>query len=396
MRSMLFRRLVTTGAALLGLVLFADGVGAQSLGDRLKKKAADAAKKAAETPPAKPEPAKPAPATTPAASTPAATPAPAATAPAADSAAGPEKPFVNFDFVPGSRVLFADDFAKDNVGDFPRRLEFKKGNMEVAEWKGRRWLHVVQNGEFVVRLPEVLPERFTIELDYVGMNKYELEMRFVEMADKHSKVLIGGWGAGVNGGGITAMTAPPKESQTGAVKVRVMVDGRYAKVYLDGTRVANVPNADLGRDKAIWFKVPAYNQEGSFVADLRIAAGGKDLYDALAAEGRVATQGIFFDTGSDRIRGESAPTLKQIAAMLTEHTDLKLLIEGHTDNTGDAAANLRLSERRAAAVKAALVAQHAIAAERLTTAGFGVTRPAAPNATPEGRQQNRRVELVKQ
>ena len=81
--------------------------------------------------------------------------------------------------------------------------------------------------------------------------------------------------------------------------------------------------------------------------------------------------------------------------MLAEHADLKLTIEGHTDNVGNAAANRALSEQRAAAVKAYLVEKHGIDAGRLQTAGFGDAKPAAPNATPEGRQQNRRVELVK-
>jgi len=70
-------------------------------------------------------------------------------------------------------------------------------------------------------------------------------------------------------------------------------------------------------------------------------------------------------------------------------------IEGHTDNVGSAASNLALSDRRAAAVRQILVDTYKIDGNRLTTMGFGDTVPAAPNTTPEGRQQNRRVELVK-
>ncbi len=81
--------------------------------------------------------------------------------------------------------------------------------------------------------------------------------------------------------------------------------------------------------------------------------------------------------------------------MLTEHPDLSLTIEGHTDNVGDAQANLALSAKRADAVKAYLVGK-GVGAERLTTKGLGASKPAAPNTTAEGRQQNRRVELVKQ
>jgi outer membrane protein OmpA-like peptidoglycan-associated protein len=108
----------------------------------------------------------------------------------------------------------------------------------------------------------------------------------------------------------------------------------------------------------------------------------------------VATHGIFFDTGSDNIRAESTPTLKEMVSMLTEHPDLSLTIEGHTDNVGDAQANLALSAKRAEAVKAYLVGK-GVSGDRLATKGLGATKPAAPNTTAEGRQQNRRVELVK-
>jgi outer membrane protein OmpA-like peptidoglycan-associated protein len=88
--------------------------------------------------------------------------------------------------------------------------------------------------------------------------------------------------------------------------------------------------------------------------------------------------------------------LKEIAAALKQHADLKILIEGHTDNVGAAASNLALSDARAAAVKAALVAEYGVGGDRLTTKGLGDTKPSAPNTTATGRAQNRRVEIVKQ
>ena len=80
-----------------------------------------------------------------------------AAAPAAKPKKAGEGAFVNFDFVPGDRVLFYDDYAGDNVGDFPRRFEFEEGNAEVAEWEGARWLRVSQTSEFLIVLPETLP-----------------------------------------------------------------------------------------------------------------------------------------------------------------------------------------------------------------------------------------------
>ena len=87
--------------------------------------------------------------------------------------------------------------------------------------------------------------------------------------------------------------------------------------------------------------------------------------------------------------------LKQIGDMLAQHGEMKLAIEGHTDNVGAAAANQSLSEKRAAAVKAYLVQTFRIDAARLTAQGFGASKPVTPNADEAGRQKNRRVELVK-
>jgi outer membrane protein OmpA-like peptidoglycan-associated protein len=81
--------------------------------------------------------------------------------------------------------------------------------------------------------------------------------------------------------------------------------------------------------------------------------------------------------------------------MLAQHADMRLAIEGHTDNVGAAAANQALSQKRAAAVKAYLVEKHGIDAARLSAAGFGAAKPVAPNVDEAGRQKNRRVELVK-
>jgi len=88
--------------------------------------------------------------------------------------------------------------------------------------------------------------------------------------------------------------------------------------------------------------------------------------------------------------------LKEIAGTLTKYPDLKILIEGHTDNVGAPASNLTLSDARAAAVKTALTTQYGIDGARITTKGFGDTKPAVPNTTPAGKAQNRRVEIVKQ
>ncbi|MGI9078089.1 MAG: OmpA family protein [Gemmatimonadaceae bacterium] len=308
-----------------------------------------------------------------------------------------EGAWANYDFKPGDRILFADDLTKDNVGDFPRRLEFIEGTSEIVEWKGGRYLRGTSAVRFEIPLAEVLPERFTLEFDYsAGSGSLNVYLDKVKHQYDHFVFHPHGEG-GIQMEGRSAIARIPGVSgAAGALyKVRIMGDGKYLKVYMNETRVANVPNADLGRTNKIHFWVGSNNDLPSFITNFKVAAGGKPLYDALSEKGRVATQGVYFDSGSDKIRPESTPTLKEIGAMLKEHADLKLTIEGHTDNVGNAQANHDLSHKRAAAVKAFLVSSYGIDAGRLEATGFGDKKPLAPNTTPEGRQQNRRVELVK-
>jgi outer membrane protein OmpA-like peptidoglycan-associated protein len=115
----------------------------------------------------------------------------------------------------------------------------------------------------------------------------------------------------------------------------------------------------------------------------------------LATTKRVTVYGIYFDFASDKIRAESTPVLKEIADALRANPTWKLTIEGHTDSVGGADYNLDLSKRRASAVKDALVQRYHISAGRLSTVGYGFSRPKASNDTAQGRALNRRVELVR-
>lgn len=127
----------------------------------------------------------------------------------------------------------------------------------------------------------------------------------------------------------------------------------------------------------------------------KVEFSAMDLAKTLDAKGSVALHGILFDTGKATIKPESAAAIAPIGELLKSTPALKLEIQGHTDNAGTPGVNLRLSQERAAAVKAYLVTTFGIAADRLTTAGFGDTKPVADNKTDDNRAQNRRVELVK-
>jgi outer membrane protein OmpA-like peptidoglycan-associated protein len=116
----------------------------------------------------------------------------------------------------------------------------------------------------------------------------------------------------------------------------------------------------------------------------------------LADKKPVEIYGIYFDFSSSEIKPASEAVLKQIAEIMQRNPTWKLNVSGHTDNVGDAAYNLGLSQRRAAAVKDALVTRYKISPDRLATSGFGASQPIAPNTTFEGRARNRRVELQRQ
>ncbi|NZA02433.1 OmpA family protein [Ottowia beijingensis] len=118
------------------------------------------------------------------------------------------------------------------------------------------------------------------------------------------------------------------------------------------------------------------------------------MWDALRKDGFV-TLPVLFDTGKASIRPESAGVVRQIADLLKQQPALKVSIEGHTDNQGNAAANKALSQQRAKAVVDAVTAQ-GVAPARMSAVGWGQDKPVADNRSHAGRARNRRVEMLKQ
>ena len=321
--------------------------------------------------------------------------------------------WANYDFVPGERVLFFEDFDAEYVGNVPRRLTFRSGTAEVVDWRGDQMLRTDGSAGFAIPLPETLPERFTVEFDLyrsdVGSNCGNgLFLTFdepdadayIQYAGVTTAVALTDCEAGVvhfadgpaSAAAVTGGRAPYAAAVT---PVRIAVDGSYVKVYLAERRVANIPNADVRRGDALYLVASDYADRYAYVDDLRIAAGGRAiLADQLLADGRVALGGILFDTASARLRPESTPTLQDLRRTLDQNAGLRLRVEGHTDDTGSADANRRLSQQRAESV-VAWMTQNGVAAGRLEAVGMGPSRPVADNGTPEGRQTNRRVEVVR-
>jgi OmpA-OmpF porin, OOP family len=120
-----------------------------------------------------------------------------------------------------------------------------------------------------------------------------------------------------------------------------------------------------------------------------------ELAKALSSAGKVDVYGILFDTDKTELKPESRAMLEEVANLLKSDPALKLEVAGHTDNTGAADHNMRLSLGRAAAVVDALTSTYGIDKSRLQPKGYGDSRPVAPNDSEEGRAKNRRVELRK-
>lgn len=128
-------------------------------------------------------------------------------------------------------------------------------------------------------------------------------------------------------------------------------------------------------------------------ADLTCERPEKDLGTELERSGRVVLRGILFDTGLDALRPESEPVLQELARAMKGASRRRYLIEGHTDDRGGATASQELSERRAARVKAWLVAA-GVDGARLEPRGLGQTQPTLPNDSEAGRAANRRIEVA--
>jgi outer membrane protein OmpA-like peptidoglycan-associated protein len=126
-----------------------------------------------------------------------------------------------------------------------------------------------------------------------------------------------------------------------------------------------------------------------------MAAGMPDMRNKLLTEGKLISYGIYFDVNSDKIKPESTPSIKEIAAVIKDNPEIIVKIVGHTDSDGADDSNLDLSKRRAESVKNELIKTYSIDATRLETDGKGESQPIAPNDSGINKAKNRRVEFIK-
>lgn len=332
-----------------------------------------------------------------------------------------EKPVLNwakYDFVPGTEIIFEDNQEGELNGEFPSKWDLVKGSVENANFDGSNVIYFIKcnanSGGNIIPLltnssEDYLPEEFTIEFDaFFGENSTNY---YVTLADMKNQIKLDNtmradekWVRfGKNGAAHKQDIEIKNYPGFGSGKVdrttkwrhiAISFNKRALKAYLDDVRLINIPN--LGYNPTgitLGYHNPGGTTVG-YIKNIRIAKGAVPLYDKFLTDGKFVTTGIKFDVNKATIKPESLGTINYVAKMMTDHPELKFSVEGHTDSDGDNALNQTLSEARAKAVVEALV-KSGISADRLSSKGFGETKPMAGNETTEGKAQNRRVEFVK-
>jgi outer membrane protein OmpA-like peptidoglycan-associated protein len=331
--------------------------------------------------------------------------------------------YSKFDFVPGEKIIFFDDFSQDAIGDFPA-LWNTNGSGEVVNTNlfPGNWLKYVMNETIWTDKLLTLPENYTMEFDVIPITGDEGGMggwSFRLMKAKNAKSWDGGAVPGYAGFhfGVEYFGRPFYRAYNNSLdgqfwdqkgnnddeKIYQKKDQKYhmsvwvqktrIRIYQNENKLFDVPRAFP--DQNVKMDRLRFEANAAMVSNIRIAVGAPDIRNKLMTEGKLVTYGIYFDVNKDVVKPESYGTLKEIAAILNEVPDVKVKIVGHTDADGQDASNLDLSKRRAASVKAELAKNFGVNADRLETDGMGESQPVAPNDTPVNKALNRRVEFVK-
>lgn len=321
----------------------------------------------------------------------------------------------SYDFVPGDKIIFQPDLSAESDAELPARFTIKRGNAEIQSYGGEKILHLNKGGQVTITPlmdnDNYLPAQFTLEFDMMyendrpnyfasvndfavrffgaGDNNYEGYGLSLFLLRSNERVVLGDFKAGSN----LVNSAVKQALNTNNVwhHIALYVRKNIAKAYIGSSRVAATNNFPVGAAKVAILTDGSY---GFKIKNVRLAAGGDDKYNKIVTEGKFITHGITFDVNKSTIKPESMGALNEIAKLMTDHGDLNLEVNGHTDSDGNAAANMKLSEERAAAVRNKLI-EMGINASRLTIKGNGSTQPIDNNKTQEGKANNRRVEFVK-
>ncbi len=325
-----------------------------------------------------------------------------------------------FDFIPGERILFFDNFEPDAIGDFPVRWN-TNGSGEIVTIQGQdgKWLKIPDNTVSFPELSGPLPQGFTVEFDlfYSGTtSRSPVTFGFSEVGNpakttlQHKNIFYYvippsvnqhiGYSTSLYSGRETTQEWPVDKMGGKAIRVSIAVNEKRVRLYMDHQKIFDLPKAfdiNILRNNFHFRAAPLLPkpQDGFYVANIRIAESGKDVRSMLLKDGSYSTTGIYFNSGSSNISARSHGVIKEVADILRENGDMKMMIIGHTDSDGNEGSNMKLSLQRAEAVRAYLNESFGVAIDRLSVDGKGASSPVSSNATLEGKAQNRRVVFVK-
>lgn len=321
--------------------------------------------------------------------------------------------YSKFDFIPGEKVIFYDDFSQDAIGDFPA-LWFSDGSGEVVSLNNfpGKWLQITAEGCYYPERDLQTSENFTVEFDIISpLEQFEVGFYLVSgnIKDPDEGGAIPGkagvktsitydaiYYSGYDNGeytldGHSAIEIKPNE----LIHMSYWVQKQRLRIYVNERKVIDSPRLMPVGYKYNMLRFQLGDEYKPYISNFRVAAGLPDTRNKLITEGKLVTYGIYFDVNKDIVKPESYGTLKEIAGILNEVPDVRVKIFGHTDADGQDATNLDLSKRRAASVKSELANSFGVNADRLETDGLGETKPVAPNDTPVNKALNRRVEFIK-
>ena len=339
-----------------------------------------------------------------------------ATAPAAIPMQQPDNgqitAYNNYDFVPGDQIVFDDSFTDDQNGEFPAHWNLGAGQAVINTIGGRQ-AFLLTDGNYahvspLIKSASYLGDAFTIEFDDYSNGGYHPKLYFYNSnADAtganndQASISLGtdvieiqNKATGLDLQGRLPQDIVGERYLNKWHHIAIAYKNNQVKVYVDQYRIVVAPNLAV-KPRAFDIEGIGNSNTPIIIANVRVAnGGGMNMLGKKFTDAKLITHGINFDIDKATIKPESMGTLNMIAGILRDNTDLKFEIDGHTDNTGTPAHNATLSQQRADAVMTQLVTM-GVDGGRLSTKGYGDTKPISDNLTPEGKANNRRVEFVK-
>ena len=332
------------------------------------------------------------------------------------------------DFVSGSKVIYSDTFKNDAVGDFPVTWNTNSsGEVITFDNQEERWLQLGL-GEFTPDGITQIPDNCTFEFDLTVSNNFDWYSDGIWVniiAVKNRQKDFTQWSRfGTGTDGVRLRLKPKNFEYTGETEIltylnrdKIIQNGKNTKqftlknktvhvalwrqknrlrVYLNEEKAWDIPRAfGPANYNSISFNTAGGEEEHFYISNLRLAIAGEDTRHALLETGKFETNEILFDVNKAIIKPSSFKILDELGQALADNPEVTIKIIGHTDSDGSADANLKLSEKRATAIKVYLSNHFPITGNRMQVMGKGETEPVASNATPDGKAKNRRVEFVK-